>query len=176
MSGMRRGEILGLRWDGLDASGSTTTVTRQWKPGEHGFVLGPPKTDRGRRTVDIDAETLAVLKGWRRSQHEERMVFDGVWLDTGHVFTRKDGRAHDPDVVLRYDRLVRQAGLPRVRFRGLRRTHATLLLLAGVPPHVVSMRLGHRSVAFTLQQYAHVLPQQQADAVERLATRLLGDS
>jgi integrase len=61
-----------------------------------------------------------------------------------------------------------------VRFHDLRHTHATLLLLAGVPPHVVSMRLGHRSVAFTLQQYAHVLPQQQAEAAERLAERIYG--
>ena len=58
----------------------------------------------------------------------------------------------------------------------LRHTHAMLLLLAGVPPHVVSMRLGYKSVAFTLQQYAHVLPQQQADAVERLVARVLGET
>jgi integrase len=71
--------------------------------------------------------------------------------------------------------MARERGLRSTctAFHDLRHTHATLLLLAGVPPHVVSMRLGHRSVAFTLQQYAHVLPQQQADAVERLATRLL---
>ena len=89
------------------------------------------------------------------------------------------GRAkqESTDVVSqRFNRLVRRAELLRIRYHDLRHTHATLLLLAGVPPHVVSMRLGHKSVAFTLQQYAHVLPQQQADAVERLANRLLGDT
>ncbi len=175
MSGMRRGEVLGLRWDDLDSKASTITVKRQWKRGERGFVLAPPKTDRGRRTIDIDAETVTALKQWRRRQLEERMAYEGEWHESDFVFTRKDGRAHDVDVVSqRFNRLVRRAELPRIRFHDLRHTHATLLLLAGVPPHVVSMRLGHKSVAFTLQQYAHVLPQQQADAVERLATRLLG--
>jgi len=177
MSGMRRGEVLGLRWGDLDSKASTITINRQWKRGEQGFVLAPPKTDRGRRTIDIDAETVRVLKQWRRRQLEERMAYEGEWHETDFIFTRKNGRAHDPDVVSqRFNRLVRRAELPRIRFHDLRHTHATLLLLAGVPPHVVSMRIGHRSVAFTLQQYAHVLPQQQADAVERLATRLLGDT
>ncbi len=176
LSGMRRGEVLGLRWDDIDFKASTVTVNRQWKRGERGFVLSPPKTSRGRRTIDIDSETVAILRRWRRAQLEERMACEGDWQGTGFIFTRKDGRPHDPDVVSqRFNRMVTHAELPRVRYHDLRHTHATLLLLAGVPPHVVSMRLGHRSVAFTLQQYAHVLPQQQADAVERLATRLLGE-
>lgn len=138
------------------------------------ILLAPPKTDRGRRTIDIDAETVVILKHWRREQLKERMAYEGEWQDTGFIFTRRDGRAHDPDVVSqRFDQLVRRAELPRVRFHDLRHTHATLLLQAGVPSHVVSMRLGHRSVAFTLQQYAHVLLQQQAEAVERLAAKLL---
>lgn len=173
MSGMRRGEALGLRWDDLDLNASTVRVNRQWKRGERGLVLAPPKTDRGRRTVDLDAETFAVLKHWRRAQLEERMAFEGEWQDTGFIFTRKDGTLNDPDVISqRFDKIVTRLGLPPVRLHDLRHTHATLLLLAGVPAHVVSMRLGHRSVAFTLQQYAHVLPQQQAEAVKRLAERL----
>ena len=168
-----QGEALGLRWDDLDLKASTVRVNRQWKRGERGLVLAPPKTDRGRRTIDLDAETIAVLKHWRRSQLEERMAFEGEWQDTGFIFTRKDGTLNDPDVISqRFDKVVTRLGLPPVRLHDLRHTHATLLLLAGVPPHVVSMRLGHRSVAFTLQQYAHVLPQQQAEAVKRLAERL----
>lgn len=177
MSGMRRGEVLGLRWDDLDVKASTVTVNRQWKRGDRGLVLAPPKTDRGRRTIDIDAETVDVLKRWRRVQLEERMAQEGDRQDTGFIFTRQDGRPQDVDVVSqRFDRIVERLGLSPVRFHDLRHTHATLLLLAGVPAHVVSMRLGHRSVAFTLQQYAHVLPQQQADAVERLAAKLLADA
>jgi integrase len=174
---MRRGEVLGLRWDDIDLRASTVTVNRQWKRGEKGLVLAPPKTERSRRTIDLDAETLSVLKKWRRTQLEEQVAYDGKWQDTGFIFTRKDGSRHDVDVVSqRFDRQVARAGLPPLRFHDLRHTHATLLLLAGVPAHVVSMRLGHRSVAFTLQQYAHVLPQQQADAVKRLATRIFGET
>ena len=175
MSGMRRGEALGLRWGDVDFKAATITVNRQWKRGERGLVLAPPKSDRGRRTIDIDEETLAAVKGWRRAQLEERMAYDGDWQDTGFIFTRKDGTLSDPDVISQsFDKLVARLGLKPVRFHDMRHTHATLLLLAGVPPHVVSMRLGHRSVAFTLQQYAHVLPQQQAEAAERLAERIYG--
>lgn len=177
MTGMRRGEVLGLRWEDVDFKALTVTINRQWKRGEKGLVLSSTKTERGRRTVDLDAATLAILKEWRRQQLEERVAHDGVWQDTGFVFTRKDGRPQDVDVVSqRFDLVARKANLSPIRFHDLRHTHATLLLLAGVPPHVVSMRLGHRSVAFTLQQYAHVLPQQQADAVQRLANRVLGET
>jgi integrase len=173
MSGMRRGEALGLRWDDLDLKASTVTVNRQWKRGERGLILTPPKTERSRRTIDIDQETLGAVKRWRRAQLEERMAYDGEWQETGFMFTRPNGTLNDPDVISqRFDKIVARLGLKPVRFHDLRHTHATLLLLTGVPPHVVSMRLGHRSVAFTLQPYAHVLPQQQADAVERLASRL----
>lgn len=175
MTGMRRGEVLGLRWDDVDFKASTVTVNRQRSRGARGVVVSPPKTDRGRRTIDIDSETASVLREWRRRQLEERVAWGGEWHETGVTFTRKDGRPLDPDVVSqRFDRLVARYELPQLRFHDLRHTHATLLLLAGVPAHVVSMRLGHRSVAFTLQQYAHVLPQQQADAVERLAAKMLG--
>lgn len=175
MSGMRRGEALGLRWDDVDFKASTVTVNRQWKRGERGLVLAPPKSDRSRRTIDIDEETMTVVKSRRRTQLEERMAYDGDWQDTGFIFTRKDGTLSDPDVISQsFDKIVARLGLKPVRFHDMRHTHATLLLLAGVPPHVVSMRLGHRSVAFTLQQYAHVLPQQQAEAAERLAKRIYG--
>lgn len=83
---------------------------------------------------------------------------------------RENGLPLDPDgTSSRWNRLVRTSGLPRIRFHDARHTHATLLLKAGVPPHVVSQRLGHASVAFTMHQYAHVLPQQQQEAVDRLA-------
>lgn len=117
-----------------------------------------------------------MLRERRKLQIEERVAHKGEWPETGLIFTRKNGLPEDPDVVSqRFDRFVARLGLPGISFHGLRHTHATLLLLDGVPPHVVSMRLGHRSVAFTLQQYAHVLPQQQAEAVERLASRLLAE-
>jgi integrase len=177
MTGMRRGEVLGLRWDDVDFKASTVTVNRQRSRGERAVVVSPPKTDRGRRTIDIDGETALVLREWRRRQLEERVAYEGEWQDTGLIFTRKDGSPPDPDVTSqRFVRLVARTGLPRIRIHDLRHTHATLLLLAGVPPHVVSMRLGHRNVAFTLQRYAHVLPQQQADAVKHLAAQLLGES
>lgn len=175
MSGLRRGEVLGLKWEDCDFSACTITIKRQWKRGEVGLVFAPPKTASGRRTIDIDKVTMSRVKTWRRAQLKERLASDGEWPETGAIFTRLNGDLSDPDVVSQqFDRAVSALSLRPIRFHDLRHTHATLLLLAGVPPHVVAMRLGHRSVAFTLQQYAHVLPQQQADAAARLAARILG--
>jgi len=94
MSGMRRGEALGLKWDDLDVSAATVTVNRQWKRGERGLVLAPPKTDRGRRTIDLDAESVAVLMRWRRAQLEERMASESEWQDTG--WTRHPPKIPNP--------------------------------------------------------------------------------
>lgn len=133
MTGMRRGEVLGLRWEDVDFRALTVTVNRQRSRGEGGVVVSPPKTDRGRRSIDIDRETVSVLKEWRRVQLEERMAFEGGWLETGLIFTKKNGAAFDPDVASqRFDRMAKDAELPRIRFHDLRHTHATLLLLAGV--------------------------------------------
>jgi integrase len=174
MTGMRRGGVLGLRWADVDLKAMTVTASRQ-RHRDKGIIVSPPKTDRGHRTIDIDAETVRILKDWRRAQLEEQVASDGEWPDTGMIFTKNGGAPLDPDVVSqRFDRLVGRAEVPRIRLHDMRHTHVTLLLGSGVPPHVVSVRLGHKSVAFTLQQYAHVLPQQQqAEAVERLASRLL---
>lgn len=86
MSGMRRGEVLGLRWEDFDAIASVLTVQRQWKRGERGHVLAQPKTNQGRRTIDIDRDTTTALEAWRERQLEEREAADVEWLgtDRGH--------------------------------------------------------------------------------------------
>jgi integrase len=81
---------------------------------------------------------------------------------------------HGDVVSQRFERLAKRATAPRLRLHDPRHTHATLLLAAGVPAHVVSRRLGHASEAFTLQQYGHLLPQQQRDAADRIATMVDG--
>jgi integrase len=111
-----------------------------------------------------------VLKAQRTHQLEERLRGGPAWIDTGLVFTMPDGRGWHPDVMTRaFARLVKRSGLPRIRLHDLRHTHATHLLAAGTNVRVTSERLGHASVAFTLDVYGHVLPGQQADAAAAVA-------
>ena len=129
--------------------------------------------------MDIDAGTIDALASWAVQQEEERRELEdhGVSYEGSNrvVFTRQNGAPLDPDgTSSRWTRLVRASGLARITFHEARHTHATLLLKAAVPIHVVSQRLGHTSVAFTLQQYGHVLPGQQREAVSKLAALIDG--
>jgi integrase len=131
---------------------------------------GTPKTSRGQRSVALDPGTVRALRTWRKHQLEERLAWGAAWTDSGRVFTREDGTdLHPTRVSEQFDALVRQSGLPRIRLHDLRHGHATLALAAGVHPKVVQERLGHSSVAFTLDRYSHVIPAMQEDAAETVA-------
>jgi integrase len=137
-------------------------------------VEGTPKSARGLRSVALDPGTVRALRQWRKQQLEERMAWGAAWSDTGRVFTREDGSdLHPTRISETFDRLVKQSGLPRVRLHDLRHGHATLALAAGVHPKVVQERLGHSSVAFTLDRYSHVVPAMQENAAATVA-RLVG--
>lgn len=174
-SGMRRGELCGLLWRDLDLDAGTVTVSRQRVKTDDGVGVGRPKTKRGERTFDIDPQTVAVLREWRKHQMEEQLMARSVWADTGLVFTTETGGGLHPDVVSQaFDRIVERTDVPRITLHGLRHTHATILLASGVALHVVSRRLGHASEAFTAQVYGHVLPSQQAEAAARFAAAIGG--
>jgi integrase len=187
MTGVRRGEAMGLRWSDVDLEGNRISIVQARSI----WGTSSPKTPRSRRSLDLDPETVAVLKRWRRQQLEERMLWGELWTDTGLVFTREDGLPGHTDTVTgvflrQQDHVNAQlkeeaekkgeepALLPRIRLHDLRHTHASLLLANGVNAKVISERLGHASVAFTLTVYAHVLPGFQAEAVSRLAAVIDG--
>ena len=116
-----------------------------------------------------------MLRAQRKHQLEERLLGGPEWVDSGLVFTMPDGRGWHPDVITRaFARLVERSGLPRIRLHDLRHSHATHLLAAGTNVRVTSERLGHASVAFTLDVYGHVLPGQQADAAAAVAALVDG--
>lgn len=173
MTGMRRGEALGLRWDDLDMEAGQLSIRRALVPVNGVAQISEPKTKRGRRTIALDPETLEVLKAHAARQADEQALWEGSWSDLGYVFTREDGRLLAPQVVSKtFQALARRAALPRIRLHDLRHTYATLALAAGVNPRIVSARLGHATVAFTLDIYSHVLPQADRDAAERIADLL----
>lgn len=173
-TGMRRGEALGAHWTDVDLEAARWQVRRTLVAIGHELHDSTPKTDHGRRSVALDAGTVRVLRDWRKRQLEERMAWGPAWTDTGRVFTREDGTDLHPERVSeRFDRLVKRSKLPRLTVHGLRHTHATLALEAGIHPKVVQERLGHSSVAFTLDRYSHAIPAMQEDAAETVA-RLVG--
>jgi integrase len=133
------------------------------------------KSAAAHRTVALDSATVETLREHRRRQLEERMAAGPIWKDTGLVFTREDGSIVNPEWLTRaFKRHVSTAGLPWIGLHGLRHTHATMALKAGVPAKVVQERLGHSSVTITLDTYSHVLPNMQRDAAERIAELMFG--
>ncbi len=169
MTGMRRGEVLGLRWQDVDLDRCRVAV-------RHTFVLvnneirsSTPKNHQA-RVIDLDHATCDVIGQHRRRQIEEEAAWGEGYLESDLVFTREDGRPiHPGSFSEAFAQLVRASGCPRIRLHDLRHSHATLGLAAGVPVKVMSERLGHESPGFTLKQYAHVIPGMGADAAETIA-------
>jgi hypothetical protein len=117
-----------------------------------------------------------MLHRHRAVQHEQRLVAGAAWQDNDIVFCRADGSWWNPPAIsLAFRRAAKAAGVPLIRLHDLRHTHATLLLAAGINPKVVSERLGHSSVAFTLDTYAHVLPGMQPEAAELFMDLVTGE-
>jgi integrase len=160
-SGMRIGELVALEWPDAHLDGGYLTVRRS-------------KTATGRRRVELDPATVAVLRGHRRRQAEERLAFGAGYRDHGRVFTRPGGEPLNPDAVsIQFKRRVARLGLPLIRFHDLRHGWATMALEAGEHPKVVAEQLGHASIRVTLDTYSHVAPGLQREAVTRVAGRFL---
>lgn len=140
--------------------------------------IGPPKAGKSRRRVSLDTVTFDALRARRMRQLEQRLAAGDVWSNYGDlVFTDELGGPVHPDRFSRlFDRIVRDAELPRIRLHDLRHSYATLALKAGVDPKVVSERLGHSTIAITLDPYSHVAEGLDADAAELVASRVYGTS
>lgn len=174
MTGMRRGELLGLEWDDIDLAEGTAVVQRARVAVGYVVSSGTPKSGEG-RLVDLDERTIATLRFWRKRQREERLAAGSEWVDSPSVFTDEFGRPLHPHAVFGYfERAARDSGLPLLNFHGLRHSHATVLLQAGVPVRVVAERLGHADPAMTLRVYQHVVPGMQRQAAARAADIIFG--
>ena len=167
-TGMRRSELAGLPWDDVDLVAATVTVRQVVVDAAGDLLVTEPKTAASRRTIALDAGTVATLKRHRSVQSAERLVAGPVWRDTGMVFTMEDGRALQPAYVTRvFSKRAVAAGLPPVTFHALRHSYLTMLLRSGEPLRVVSQRAGHSSPNVTLAVYSHALPGDDQAAAER---------
>jgi integrase len=173
MTGMRRSEAVGLRWSDVDLRVGALTVAQAATVVDGEEVIDVPKTRRSRRTIDLDPDTTTMLELHQREQREMLLRLGATAPVGDRVFTNEMGDPIRPSSVGQaFGRLVASAGVPRIRLHDLRHTHASHLLMAGVNVKVVSERLGHASVSFTLDTYGHVMPGQQAQAAAAAASLL----
>ena len=169
-TGMRRGELLGLRWAVVDLKKNRLQINRALSIVDDELVWSAPKTARSRRTVSIDEETTRALQAHRKRQLEERVAAGEDWTDNDLVFCDELGSELHPDRFSRaFTQAARRAGVPKIRLHDLRHTWATLALQAGVHPKVVSERLGHATTSITLDIYSHVQPELDAQAATTVA-------
>jgi integrase len=172
MTGMRRNEVLGLKWPDLDFTKKRLHLNRGLVAVGYEVHQTRGKTKTARRAIALDDTTLDVLAGWRAHQTASFAAV-GITNEEGWVFTDGDGQPMHPHSVYEaFRRIVHNAGVPTIRFHDLRHTHGSLLIKDGIPVKVVSERLGHANIAFTMHTYQHVLPGMQTDAAiatERLA-------
>lgn len=172
--GLRRGEILGLRWSDVDLDGGMLHVrqTLQRLGADTGRVLGPPKTARSRRSVPLPATVRDELLVHRDRQ---RLDLAGHADSNDLVFTTSRGTPLEPSNLRRdFDALIDRAGVRRIRFHDLRHTYASQLFALGVAPRVVMDALGHSTLAVTTDIYAHVMPSALVDAAVSIDSVLSG--
>lgn len=156
-TGMRRGEALGLKWSDLRLEEGELDIVRSLGLVNDQLVVGDPRTERGRRIVSLDPATVLALREHRTEQAQERLLIGPGYFDQDWVFAMPDGRPTHPGRFTRiFDRRAQAASLPRIRLHDLRHTWATIALRAGINPKVVQERIGHASVAITLDLYTHV--------------------
>ena len=160
-TGMRQGELLGLKWEDVDFEAGTLQVRRTLSTRSgRGFSFSPPKTAKGRRSIKLPEVAKGSLRRHHQGQLEERKKLAGLWKENGLVFaTRLGTPVGRQELVARsFKPLLLKAGLPCIRFHDLRHTCATLLLGKGVHAKLVQELLGHATISITLDTYSHVLP------------------
>ncbi|MBV9690100.1 MAG: tyrosine-type recombinase/integrase [Ktedonobacteraceae bacterium] len=185
VTGMRRGEIMGLKWQDIDFATSTLQVRRiltrvptklRAEGHKEVFVEAEPKTRRSRRSIVIASFALEALKQHRVRQLEVRTKAGALWQDHDYVFCTSIGTHVNPtkDILDPLKALLRKASLPDIRFHDLRHSAGTLLLAMGIHPKIAQELLGHSNISMTMDIYSHVLPGMQQEAISKLNDMLAG--
>jgi integrase len=178
LAGLRREEVLGLRWQDVDLDAGHLSVRQAVtfaKGSRENIHIGPPKTEAGSRDFAIGSELVAVLKKHRTTQLQRRIALGAAWRDLDLVYDRGDGGLTDPHVFSLRWRAWAKDRFPGLTFHNLRHGFATLALPAGAPIEVVSKVMGHSNVAITQNVYQHVIPELKRDAVLLVEALVAGE-
>nr|BFD93717.1 site-specific integrase [Kitasatospora sp. Xyl93] len=173
-TGLRKGELLGLRWEDLDLVAGTASIRRTLqRTRTGGLTILPTKTISSERRIALPAPCLASLRAHRDRQAREKEQAGAEWMDNGLVFTRPDGHPIEPATLTRhFNALLRRSRLRAIRFHDLRHSTATLLLEQGIELVVIKELLGHAHIGVTATVYAHVRLRLQRDAIDLLGRAL----
>ena len=169
-TGMRQGELLGLKWADVDLENAIVRVRRTLTRKGTGYVLGEPKTKKSRRTVRLTQKAVEALRSHRVRQAREKLRIGSLYQDQDLVFAGRNGGLINPSNLRQrsFKPLLKRAGLPQITFHDLRHTYASLLFQKNVHPKIVSDTLGHASVAITLDTYSHMLPGMGGEAADAM--------
>jgi integrase len=169
-TGMRQMELLGLKWTDLDWIRQTLRVERQLMRQEHATIeFSTLKTRYSRRSIALGLKTVESLRMHQERQQSDRITAGDRWVETGLIFTSQVGTPiHYRNLLRDFKALLKDAGLPPIRFHDLRHTAASLMLNAGIPAIVVSRRLGHARASITLDVYGHLIPSMQEEVADQI--------
>jgi integrase len=170
LTGLRRSELIASKWKEVDIELACIYVAHSLHRLDDGtIIIKEPKTSRSRRPVDLPPSLVTLLRQHRADQEVERLLLGRTLTEDDFLFCRADGSPLNPNTVTHtFAKVAARAGLPHLRLHDLRHIHATMLLKAGVHPRVVQERLGHSSIATTLDIYSHTVPGLQKAAAEQL--------
>jgi integrase len=176
MTGLRRGEILGLRWEHVDLVNRTISVQETRVRAGRQTIVETPKSKRSRRVFSIDQRTARALERWKAIQSKERLLIGEYWLDQdGYVVTEPDGRLPDPNTFTRqFEALCKRLGFPKIRLHDLRHTYVSAARHSGVDLKTISERVGHADINVTLAVYDHVFHEDDAVAAATTADFIYG--
>ncbi|TLS37776.1 tyrosine-type recombinase/integrase [Pseudalkalibacillus caeni] len=168
-TGMRKGEILGLRWKDVDLDFGRISITQTLTRTRDGLDFQEPKTRGSKRNISITPYVIEELKKRRKQINENKLLLGPTgYAEYDLVVCNNLGNPIDPRNLLRhFDKMIKQSQLSKIRFHDLRHTHATILLKLGEHPKVVSERLGHSRIGITLDTYSHVIPDMQKDTANK---------
>ena len=177
-TGMRQGELLGLRWRDVDLPLGIVSIQQTlYRLGKTLFTK-EPKSPRSRRSVALPPLLVETLSRVQMAQATYRQTIRSEYEDHALVFYQPNGKPlHAHNIVQRdFRRVMNRAGVPQIRFHDLRHCHATLLLQQGVHPKIVQERLGHATIGMTLDTYSHVVPGMQERAAADFEKHLFGET
>ena len=173
-TGIRRGELLALKWENTDLVNGTITIVESLVRTRHGAKVQEPKTKTSRRVIHLPGEVVKELKSYRKSWLENKMALGEKYNNTDIMFSQVNGKPLDPRNFQRTfsEVWLKQANLQKIRFHDLRHTHASQLLALNVHAKIVQERLGHNDIRTTLDTYSHLIPGLQKEAAEKIDSLL----